>query len=570
MTGTTGAPTAGAWRGVGVSPGRAVGPVAWLRAASTEPPPASPAPDPEAATATALDALQWVADDLRARAASARTREAADVLEATALMADDPAVAGSTASRVPASGAARAAWDALTGFAATLESAGGYLGERARDVRDVRDRVVSRITGAPLPGMPHPGDRFVLVAEDLAPADTADLDPETVLALVTCEGGPTGHTAIIARALGLPAVVACPAARHLLDGETAVVDGRAGTVSRAARVGVADGTVRREGAAADAANRPAALPAGGARLADGTAVALAANVGDEAGAAAAAELGVTACGLFRTELLFLDRTTPPDRAEQAAAYAAVLRHLPGPVVVRTLDAGADKPLPFLTTPEPNPALGVRGLRALIARTDLLDDQLGAIADARDTSGSTVWTMAPMVTTPDEARWFKERCTAAGLPVAGVMIEVPAAAVMATEILAEVDFVSVGTNDLTQYTLAADRVLGALAALNDPWQPAVLRLVAGTARAGADAGKYVGVCGEAASDPLLAAVLVGLGVSSLSATPALLPAVAEALARHDPAACRAAATAAVAAASADAARATARAVLEGVSAGARPA
>jgi phosphotransferase system enzyme I (PtsI) len=547
--------------------------VAWLRAASTEPPPASPAPDPEAATAVALDALQAVADDLRARAAVARTREAADVLEATALMADDPAVAGATASRVPASGAARAAWDALTGYAATLESAGGYLGERARDVRDVRDRVVARITGAGLPGlpgMPQPGRRFVLVAEDLAPADTADLDPAAVLALVTCEGGPTGHTAIIARALGLPAVVACPGARDLADGETVVVDGRAGTVARAAVAGVPDGTVLREGAAADAGSRPAALPAGGARLADGTSVALAANVGDEAGAVAAAELGVTASGLFRTELLFLDRTTPPDRAEQAAAYAAVLRHLPGPVVVRTLDAGADKPLPFLTAPEPNPALGVRGLRAMADRTDLLDDQLRAIADARDATGSTVWTMAPMVTTPDEARWFKDRCTAAGLPVAGVMIEVPAAAVMAAEILAEVDFVSVGTNDLTQYTLAADRVLGALAALNDPWQPAVLRLVAGTARAGAEAGKYVGVCGEAAADPLLAAVLVGLGVSSLSATPALLPAVADALAHHDPATCRAAAAAAVAAGSAESARLAARALLEGVSAGARPA
>ncbi|MGF1664427.1 MAG: putative PEP-binding protein, partial [Kineosporiaceae bacterium] len=540
MTGATGAPAEARWRGVGVSPGRAVGPVAWLRAASTEPPPASPAPGAEAAeaaTAVALDALQAVADDLRARAASARTREAADVLEATALMADDPAVAGATASRVPASGAARAAWDALTGYAETLQAAGGYLGERARDVLDVRDRVVARITGAGLPGLPgalDPRSRFVLVAEDLAPADTADLDPAAVLALVTCEGGPTGHTAIIARALGLPAVVACAGARDLADGETVVVDGGDGTVARAAAAGVPDGTVRREGAAADTGTRPAALPAGGARLADGTAVTLAANIGDEAGAVAAAELGVTASGLFRTELLFLDRTAPPDRAEQATAYAAVLRHLPGPVVVRTLDAGADKPLPFLTTPEPNPALGVRGLRALAARTDLLDDQLGAIADARDATGSTVWTMAPMVTTPDEARWFKDRCSAAGLPVAGVMIEVPAAAVMAAEILAEVDFVSVGTNDLTQYTLAADRVLGALAAFHDPWQPAVLRLVAGTARAGGDAGKYVGVCGEAASDPLLAAVLVGLGVSSLSATPALLPAVADALARHDPA------------------------------------
>jgi phosphotransferase system enzyme I (PtsI) len=544
--------------------------VAWLRAASTEPPPALPPRDPEAATSAALDALQAVADDLRERARNARTAEAADVLEATALMADDPAVAGATASRVPAAGAARAAWDALGGYAATLERAGGYLGERARDVRDVRDRVVARLTGAPLPGMPPPGRRVVLVADDLAPADTADLDPAVVLALVTCEGGPTGHTAIIARALGLPAVVACRGARDLADGETVVVDGRGGTVARAADAGVAEGTVLREGAAADAADRSAALPAGGARLADGTPVTLAANVGDEAGAAAAAALGVTASGLFRTELLFLDRTTPPDRAEQAVAYASVLRHLPGPVIARTLDAGADKPLPFLTTPEPNPALGVRGLRALAGRPDLLDAQLGAIADARDATGAAVWTMAPMVTTPDEAGWFKERCTAAGLPVAGVMIEVPAAAVMAAEILAAVDFVSIGTNDLTQYTMAADRVLGALADFHDPWQPAVLRLVAGTARAGADAGRYVGVCGEAAADPLLAAVLVGLGVAGLSATPALLPAVAAGLARVDAAACRAAAAAALAAGSAGAARAAAREILEGVGAGAGPA
>jgi phosphotransferase system enzyme I (PtsI) len=221
--------------------------------------------------------------------------------------------------------------------------------------------------------------------------------------------------------------------------------------------------------------------------------------------------------LFRTEFCFLSATEEPTVEEQRKAYAAVLAPFAGkPVVVRTLDAGADKPLVFLDpAPEPNPALGVRGVRVAFDRPEIIDRQLAAIAAAAKDTGADVSVMAPMVATAAEADWFVRRARAAGIARAGVMIEIPAAALTAREILQVVDFVSIGTNDLAQYVFAADRQVGAVAALNDPWQPALLRLIALVGEAGIAAGKPVGVCGEAAADPLLACVLIGLGVTSLS-------------------------------------------------------
>ena len=229
-------------------------------------------------------------------------------------------------------------------------------------------------------------------------------------------------------------------------------------------------------------------------------------------------------GLFRTEFCFLDQPEEPTVEAQVEAYQGVLAAFPGKkVVVRTLDAGADKPLPFLTdATEANPALGVRAYRTTRRDPEVLEHQLEALAKAEAATEAKVWVMAPMISTADEARAFTERARSYGLKTAGMMIEVPSAALMADKLFEHADFASVGTNDLTQYVMAADRLLSSLADLSTAWQPAVLRLI-GTACEGASPkGRPVGVCGEAAADPALAAVLVGLGVASLSMTARALP------------------------------------------------
>jgi phosphotransferase system enzyme I (PtsI) len=477
----------------------------------------------------------------RARSVSGDARS---VLTTTAAMAEDPALVGAAERLVTDGGlpAARAVWEAAGQFVVTLRAAGGYLAERARDVADVRDRIVAELLGVTPPGVPTLTAPSVLVARDLAPADTAGLDPALVLALVTEEGGPTSHTAILARALGIPAVVACAGVLGL-DAPGLAVDGDAGTVE------ISDATVRAAGC------RSSRQWDGVGRLADGHPVKLLANVGSAADARAAAAAGAEGIGLFRTEFCYLDATDEPTVAAQREAYAAVLGPFAGrPVVVRTLDAGSDKPLAFLpAADEPNPALGVRGLRVAFGRPDLIDRQLAAVAGAAADTGAEVSVMAPMVATAAEARWFAERARRAGIGRIGVMIEVPAAALAAAEILAEVDFVSIGTNDLAQYVFAADRQLGAVAALNDPWQPALLRLVAMVAEAAARADKPAGVCGEAAADPALAPVLAGLGLTSLSMNPVVLPAVGAALADVSLTECRDRATTVLAAADPETAR-----------------
>ena len=386
-----------------------------------------------------------------------------------------------------------------------------------------------------MPGVPDPGHPFVLVADDLAPADTATLDPGSVLALVTERGGPTSHTAILARSLGLPAVVGCRRrARHRRR------DDRDG--GRHDRAGTRRRRTRRRWPTYGTGPRPRqARLAGGTgpgRTSDGHAVDLMVNIGSAADLAGVDLTDVAGVGLFRTEFLFLDRHDAPDLEEQVAAYAEAFGFFEtGTIVVRTLDAGADKPLQFLGLPdEPNPALGVRGLRVARDRPEILDTQLEAIALAAARTGADVWVMAPMVSTRPEADAFAARVRDHGLPTAGVMIEVPAAALRARRILDVVDFLSIGTNDLSQYTLAADRQTGELADLLDPWQPALLELIAGCAAAGKDAGKPVGICGEAAADPLLAPILAGLGITKLSMSPRGLPAVRASLAGHTLADC----------------------------------
>jgi phosphotransferase system enzyme I (PtsI) len=516
--------------GIGVSVGVAVGPVARLAAPPALPPDSGPEPD---AADRARDALDAVATELEARADRA-TGPAADVLFAQSMMPRDPALLARISDELASRSLPHAVSAAFAGFRASLEAAGGYLAERAADLEDLAHRTVAELLGLPMPGIPDPGHPFVLVAEDLAPADTATLDRTRVLAIVTERGGPTSHTAILAKSLGIPAVVGCPAARDITDGTTVLVDGEAGTLV----VDPAPDEVARAGERAESLSRALAASAGPGRTADGLAVALLVNLGAEGELATAAAADSEGVGLLRTEFLYLNRTTAPTVAEQVARYSAVFAAFAGrKVVVRTLDAGADKPLAFVDHgAEPNPALGVRGHRLTTRHPDMLTDQLTAIASAAAEHDAEVWVMAPMVSTAVEAAAFASQAHAYGLSVAGTMIEVPAAALRAKHVLEGCDFASIGTNDLGQYTLAADRMASELAGLLDPWQPALLELVARTAQAGRELGKPVGVCGEAASDPLLAPVLVGLGVTSLSMAPPALPAVRLALASHSSADC----------------------------------
>jgi len=546
--------------GIGVSPGVAVGPVVRLVGPPELPATAPAVADTEAEMARAVAALQAVAADLDRRCAAA-VAEAAEALAATAMIARDPVLAYSVAVLVRAGRAAPwAVRDAIESFRAKLVAKGGYLAERAADLDDVRARAVAVLLGVPMPSPPRPGYPHVLIAGNLAPADTATLDPNSVLALVTVGGGPFGHTAILAKSLGIPAVVACTGAAGLTDGEVVAVDGGSGVVTVAPDPADVSRVRSRAAAMASMAAMAARTAAshGPGRTADGHPIKLLLNVGgadlDSAGRRGDSE-GI---GLLRTEFLFLHRQTAPTLAEQEAAYREVFERFPGrQVVVRTLDAGVDKPLPFASLgAQPNPALGVRGVRTFWRYPELLETQLEAIARAGKDGPARVWVMAPMVATVEEAAAFAGLARAHGHGTVGVMVEVPSAALGAESILDVVDFVSIGTNDLTQYTLAADRQVGALARLLDPWQPALLRLIAMTAAAGASAGKPVGVCGEAAGDPLLAAVLVGLGVTSLSMAAADLPAVQAALAERTLEQCRSSARRALAAPTAEAARSAA--------------
>jgi phosphotransferase system enzyme I (PtsI) len=520
-------------RGIGVSPGLAAGPVARMG-----PPPEIPEPravaDLEHEVAVAAGALEATERWLRERAAAA-SGAAHDILDAQSMIAADPTLRDGVAERIKeGADAPHALRDTFDEHRRMLEGLGGYLAERAADLDDIAHRAIAAALGLPMPGVPAPGDPFVLVADDLAPADTATLDPAAVLALVTERGGPTSHTAILARALGLPAVVGCAGVLAVPDGATVTVDGTTGQV----RTGVneEEATLVRERAARERARLTGVRGPG--RTSDGHRIDLMVNIGSAADLAGVDLTDVAGVGLFRTEFLFLDRHDAPGLEEQVTAYAEAFRMFErGTIVVRTLDAGADKPLPFLGLPdEPSPALGVRGLRVARDRPEILDTQLEAIALASAETAADVWVMAPMVATPPEAAGFAARVRDHGLPTAGVMIEVPAAALRAGRFLEVVDFLSIGTNDLSQYTLAADRQSGDLADLLDPWQPALLELIGACARAGRDSAKSVGICGEAAADPLLAPVLAGLGITKLSMSPRSLPAVRASLAEHSLAEC----------------------------------
>ncbi len=429
----------------------------------------------------------------------------------------------------------------------------GLLAERAVDIRDVTSRVVQHLGVSTTSHQDFStlNTPVILIAHDLTPSDTAQLRQDMILGICTTQGGATAHTAILARALGIPAIAGLNETllQRIHDGEELGMDAEKGIlyvqptseILASLSQHVKEQTQRLTALKA-AQHTQAPLLLGEQRIH------LLANVGSAVEATAARQWGAEGIGLLRTEFLFASTQTMPNEAQQYTSYIQVFRAFlgdtksttRGPIVVRTLDAGADKPMPavqpFLsTTKEANPALGVRGLRVHLAHPELLEQQFRALLRAAQDEQVELHIMLPMLTTVEELRTVRtlfERVTtdlhiSKAVPL-GIMIEVPASVVMAPELAQLADFFSIGANDLLQYTLACDRTNTALSTLYTPLQPSVLRLIRQVAEAGRNAGKPVAVCGEMASDPRLAPVLVGLGVTELSMTPNALPAIRAAL------------------------------------------
>lgn len=501
-------------------------------------------------------ATDVVADRLRARSATTRG-VAADVLLAQVALVKDNGLAKAAVKAIEAgSNAEHAIHSATEQFIVMFDQLGGLMTERNTDLLDLRHRVICELMGEPEPGILSPDVPSILFADDLAPADAAVLDPRRIVALITRLGGPTSHTAIIARHLGLPCIVAAPFG-DVEPGTMVLINGGNGQIEFDPDLEVAqaliDGDLQTR-AAAEAWYGPG-------RTADGHPIEILANVHDGPSARMAGEGPAEGVGLFRSELAFLDQEFEPTLEQQSAIYQQVLAAYAGhKVVIRTLDAGSDKPMKFANlTHEENPSLGVRGIRLASGNPDLLTHQLDAIADAAQATDSLPWVMAPMIATEQEAHDFAAQVRDRGLQV-GVMVEVPSVALLAERILRQVDFLSIGTNDLSQFTMAADRLNPSLTNLTDPWQPAVLHLIALIARAGTMTRKPVGVCGEAAADPLLACVLVGLGITSLSMAASAIKQVGASVGSVSYIDCQQAAAAALAAESPSAARAAAAAAL----------
>ena len=476
-----------------------------------------------------IAAVRRSVSQVRARATRDVGEAEAAIFDAHLLLLDDADLLGDVHARVDGGAPAATAWaaavDAVAGDLADM--ADPYLRARAADIAAVRDAVLRELLGVTHDGTAPSG---VLVAEDLTPAEAAELDPTRVVAVVLAHGSPTAHSAILLRALGIPTVVgAGPDVLDVPGGTLLAVDGGSGEIVVDPSPPVQE---RFRAQAADLARsrrtalRDATAPA---VTSDGVTVHVGANVGSVEDARLAAECGADLAGLVRTEFLFLDRAQAPDAAEQEAVYRGIAEALGGRrITLRTLDVGGDKPLSYLPMPaEANPFLGVRGLRLSLTHPPLLAEQLAAIVRVAHDHPTSV--MFPMVSTVDELAAARRmladaielvgRGTPDGLEV-GTMVEVPAAALKAQAFAPHVDFFSIGTNDLTQYALAAERGNAAVADVGDPYDPGVLKLVEAVCRTGVP----VAVCGELAADDHATALLVGLGVRELSVTPRAVPAI----------------------------------------------
>lgn len=473
----------------------------------------------EAALAAVEDELERLAIDTHERVGAAE----AAIFRAHRELLRDPELTSAVAARLAEGHGAAWAWRrTLDAQVDTLHRVDNpILAARAADLADAGERVLRQLLGVAYDGIEvDPGT--ILAAEDLRPSDTATLDPARVVGLCTARGGPTSHTAILARTLGVPALVAGGDALLLVpDGTLAILDGDAGRLYAAPAATDVESARAWQSQEVERRARDAARRLEPAVTLDGHRIEVSANVNRPEQAAAAIQVGADGVGLMRTEFLFLERPRAPDEEEQYAIYAAMVAALGGrPLIVRTLDIGGDKQVPFLGLPhEENPFLGVRGARLCLRRPALFEPQLRALY--RAARRGPLWIMFPMVSTLEEVeqlRAFAERVRdALGAPPVplGVMIEVPSAALLAEALAARVDFFSLGTNDLTQYTLAVDREHPELAAMADSLHPAVLQLVERTVAGARAHDRWVGVCGELAADPLGAVLLAGLGVDELS-------------------------------------------------------
>ena len=408
-------------------------------------------------------------------------------------------------------------WEAGTAFVNAMETFAELLSgdptfeERIADIRDLAKRVAANIHGISL-GLDLPDNgKFVIVGEDFSPADTAQFT-SAVVGVITIQGGPTSHTAIICRSKSIPAVVSCSGAKELKDGQMVLVD----PVGDRVVIG---------GTAADATKAISFVAKSTEPV-----IPVRSNIGSLEDAVAAAATAAEGVGLFRTELLYLSATTEPTIERQIQSYTEILTACPeGPIVVRTIDAGSDKPVPFLKMPdEENPALGVRGFRLVRDHRDFIVSQLEALETARKASGREVWVMAPMVATAGEAKEFASLAKAAGQFKVGIMVETPSIVYEISKLKGVVDFVSVGTNDLSQYLFASDRMNPNLGAMLNPWQPALIASLNQIAIESKKAGIYSGVCGESGSDPAFAVVLAGMGYASVSSSRSQVGAVRTAL------------------------------------------
>ncbi|WP_435318685.1 phosphoenolpyruvate--protein phosphotransferase [Haloarchaeobius sp. TZWSO28] len=521
--------------GVGATPRSGVGTVVWYDPdASLDEPPELETVDADVERERVADARATARSEIETEREQTRERigdEEAEVFDAHLQFLDDPqlidAVDDAIDEGLPAEHAVVAGFEDPI---AQFEGMDGMMAERADDLRDIRDRLVRLLTDGDRVDLGNVPEGTVLLAERLTPSDTAQLDSDRVAGFATVEGGRTSHAAIFARSLAIPAIVGLgDQLNEVEEGATVVVNGDDGTL-------VVDPDEETRAAAEQTETveiRPDPVS-----TADGTPVEVAANLGTLAELDGAVEQGADGIGLFRTEFLFLDRTSPPEEAEQVETYTEALDAFPdGRVVVRTLDVGGDKPIPYLEQPdEDNPFLGERGVRRSLGRdTDLFETQLRALMRAAAAGDGDLAVMFPMVATVEELDAVLERVESVAadlesegiaheVPELGVMIETPGAVFLANELAQRVDFLSLGTNDLTQYVMAAARENDRVADLHDPLHPPVLRAIARTVEAAHANDAWVGMCGEMAGDPAVTELLVGLGLDELSMSAVTVPAV----------------------------------------------
>lgn len=437
---------------------------------------------------------------------------ARDILNALLIILEDPELQEMAKPYLlEGDDAPTALFKALDEFAELMGDDEEFL-SRVADLRGIAARISGWVRGiAAGPSIPQEGT-WIIVAEDLTPLETSQFG-DSVVGVVTELGGPTSHTAIICRALSLPAVVSAKGAMTLTQGEAVLVDPEGNRVVSG-------------GALSDATQALTFIPQSDAPL-----ITVRANIGGLEDATHAAKTSARGVGLFRTEVLYLSASREPTLEEQVASYVEVLKAAPaGKIIIRTIDAGSDKPVPFLALGhEENPALGVRGFRLAHDFGDFQKSQLAALAAAIDATGRDVGVMAPMVSTVEEVKSFHSLCQEAGITQVGIMIETPAIIHVLPDLKGLVSFLSIGTNDLSQYLFAADRMHPQLGALNNPWQPGLLRSVKQVVEKAQDLDIPVGVCGESAANPLLSIVFAGMGISSVSVAPSAVEAVSTALA-----------------------------------------